>query len=65
MENKRLTTNDAARLIGVSPSSVLQYERTGRLTAERTLSGMRLFDGDEVRRFAAERTLRRARASAA
>jgi DNA-binding transcriptional MerR regulator len=51
----QLTTNDAARILGLAPATVLYYEKTGRLKAERTQSGIRLFDRVEVERFAKTR----------
>lgn len=53
-----LTTNDAARLIGVSPSAVRGYERDGLLCATRTASGMRFFKEADVRRVAEARAQR-------
>jgi predicted site-specific integrase-resolvase len=51
----KLTSNSAAQIIGVSPTTVIYYNKTGKLKAERTQSGIRLFDRAEVERFAAER----------
>jgi excisionase family DNA binding protein len=51
-----LTTSDAARLLGVSPDMVRCYERTGRLTALRTTSGVRLFRREDVEDFIAKRS---------
>ena len=50
-----LTTSDAARLLGLSPDMIRHLERTGRLHAQRTLGGMRLFDRDEVERIRMKR----------
>jgi len=48
------TTNDAARILKRAPATVLYYERTGRLKAERTESGVRLFRRADVERLALE-----------
>ena len=45
---EKLTTNDAAKILGKAGATVLYYERTGKLKAERTKSGLRLFDRAEV-----------------
>jgi DNA-binding transcriptional MerR regulator len=45
---EKLTTNDAAKILGKAGATVLYYERTGKLRAERTKSGLRLFDRAEV-----------------
>lgn len=50
--------NDVARILGVSPSTIRGYERDGLLRAARTASGTRLFDREDVQRFAAERAQR-------
>jgi excisionase family DNA binding protein len=52
---KLLTTADAARLLGVVPATVRQMERSGRLPAQRTTSGMRLFRRADVERLLADR----------
>lgn len=53
-----LSAADAARLLGVVPATVRQMERDGRLPAQRTMGGMRLFRGEDVERFLAERAVR-------
>lgn len=50
----KLTTNDAAKILNKAPATVLYYEKTGRLRAERTQSGIRLFDRADVEQFAQE-----------
>ena len=50
----KLTTNDSARILERAPATVLYYEKTGRLKAERTQSGIRLFNREDVERLAAE-----------
>lgn len=54
-----LSTADAARLLGVVPATVRLMERDGRLPAQRTAGGMRLFRLDDVERLVAERLIRR------
>ena len=54
-----LSVADAARLPGVVPATVRHMERSGRLPAERTAGGMRLFRREDVERLAAERGERR------
>jgi DNA-binding transcriptional MerR regulator len=58
-----LTTQDVARAADgeVCASTVRQWERTGKLPAIRTASGMRLFRRADVERVLADR--RRARAA--
>ena len=49
-----LTTSDAARLLKRSPDRVRDYEREGRLPAQKTRSGQRLFKVSDVERLAQE-----------
>lgn len=58
---KKLLTGDAARLLNVTPKTVHQLESKGSLTAERTTSGTRLFDEDDVKRLVRERAARKAK----
>ena len=51
-----LLTNDAARLLNVSPQTIRLWERTGRLPAVKTTRGVRLFDRRDVERLARERS---------
>lgn len=53
--NEKWTTNDVARALNVAPATVYYYCRLGRLKADRTKSGIRLFDRVEVERFAKSR----------
>jgi excisionase family DNA binding protein len=53
-----LTTADAARILGVVPATVRQLERNGRLAAQRTSSGVRLFQRSDVEQLARERATR-------
>ena len=50
-----LLTNDAALLLGVSPQTIRNWERLGRLHAVRTARGVRLFSRLDVERLARER----------
>ncbi len=50
-----LSVADAARLLGVVPATVRQMERDGRLPAQRTAGGMRLFRREDVERLVAQR----------
>lgn len=43
-----LTTSDAARVLGCAADTVRSYERIGRLKAQRTSKGHRLFQAKEV-----------------
>ncbi len=49
-----LTTNDAAKVLGKAPATVLYYEKVGRLTPKRTQGGIRLFPREQVERLASE-----------
>lgn len=48
-------TSEVARRFGVSPITVHLRERTGRLPALKTATGVRLFHRADVERFARER----------
>jgi len=50
-----LSAADAAWLLGVVPATVRQMERDGRLPAQRTAGGMRLFRREDVERLVAAR----------
>ena len=50
-----LGTVDVALIFKCSTEYVRQLERSGKLSAERTPSGRRIFRADEVERLAAER----------
>ena len=49
-----LTTSDAARVLNRSVDRVRDYEREGRLPAQKTRSGQRLFQARDVERLANE-----------
>lgn len=50
-----MTTGEAGRLLGLSPDMVRWLEREGRLPAQRTTNGLRLFRRADVEKLAAER----------
>lgn len=50
-----MTTSEAARVLGLSPDMVRWLEREGRLPAQRTTNGFRLFRRGDVEKLAAER----------
>ena len=51
----KIMTGGTARRLSLSEGRVRQLEAEGKLRAERTLSGVRLFDVDEVDALAAQR----------
>jgi DNA-binding transcriptional MerR regulator len=54
-----ILSSEAARICGVSTTSIHQWERSGRLQAQRTSQGVRLFALEDVKLLAAEREARR------
>ena len=50
-----LTTGEAARALGCSPDAVRLWEREGKLPAQRTPTGRRLFALSDVQELARER----------
>ena len=56
---KPLETKDAAKLLDISPERVRQLEREGTIRADRTASGTRLYDVDEVKQLAKERAAKK------
>jgi excisionase family DNA binding protein len=54
-----LLTIEVARILQLAPETVRLMERRGRLHAVKTARGVRLFDREEVERFARERERRR------
>lgn len=54
-----LTTSDAARLLNLAADTIRHLERSGRLPAVKTHSGMRLFNREDVLRLREERAKRR------
>jgi excisionase family DNA binding protein len=50
-QNSRLTIADAARLLGVSVSTLRNWDRQGKLTAHRhPINGYRMYDRAEIER---------------
>jgi hypothetical protein len=54
-----LTVGDAARILGKSPECIRGYERSGKLAAIKTQSGVRLFRRKDVERLAQQQTTER------
>lgn len=50
-----LTVADVSRILGVVPDTVRYMEKVGKLPAQRTSSGWRLFDPKDVERLRRER----------
>jgi hypothetical protein len=48
--NQPLTTADVARILKITPDGVLYLERRGKLRAQHTPSGQRIFQLDDVER---------------
>jgi len=59
MESEWLTPGEIAKLAGLGPDAVRNWERRGLLKATRTPSGRRLFRRRDVERFLAEREAKR------
>jgi DNA-binding transcriptional MerR regulator len=57
--SKLLGTLDVALRLGCSSENVRALERTGKLRAEKTPSGRRIFKDEDVERYARERELGR------
>ena len=51
--DKPLTTSEAAKKLGISPSSVRRLASRGQLEVERSKSGQRLFSKQSIEQFAA------------
>lgn len=51
-----LSTSDAAKILNVSPDMVRYLERRGKLPAQYTLAGTRIFRLEDVERLARERS---------
>jgi excisionase family DNA binding protein len=58
---KKMLVAEAAKVLDVTPATVRDMERRGELVAERTSSGVRLFDRADVDRLATARASRKAR----
>jgi DNA-binding transcriptional MerR regulator len=52
---EKLLTSDVAKLLNCTPANVRHLERVGRLYAEKTVTGVRLFDRNEVETLISER----------
>jgi len=52
VEEKFLLVSEAARILNRSAESVREYERSGKLPAHRSPSGVRLFRESDVQRLA-------------
>jgi DNA-binding transcriptional MerR regulator len=52
--SESIFVSEAARIIGVAPHTLRQWEKTGRLIPQR-IAGVRIYDRVEVERVAAER----------
>jgi excisionase family DNA binding protein len=59
-EETLLTVGDVARLFGVVPNTIRDWERQGRIQAQRTPGGVRVFRRGDLRRLEAELSKRRA-----
>jgi excisionase family DNA binding protein len=46
---------EAARVLGVAESTVRAWSDAGRLDVQRTAAGIRIFDREALKKFAAER----------
>jgi excisionase family DNA binding protein len=57
-ESPLLLTSDVAKILECSTDNVRLLERTGRLHAEKTEGGVRLFQRDAVEQFARQRAHR-------
>lgn len=53
-DSELLLTASVARIFGVTPATVRCWERSGRLPAARTTTGVRLFHRSDVERVALE-----------
>ena len=50
-ETEFYLVSGAARKLDVAPVTIRSWEKSGKLRAERTGSGFRIFRGEELRRF--------------
>lgn len=55
-----MTTQEVATRLGCSADNVRILERKGKLPAEKTQTGVRIFKSEDVDRFAAERSQKKA-----
>jgi excisionase family DNA binding protein len=57
--NDILSTNDASKLLNLTPEAVRLLERKGKLPAVRTPGGIRIFSRLDVEKLVAERAQRK------
>jgi excisionase family DNA binding protein len=55
MGDALLSTNDASKILQLTPESVRLLERSGKLPATRSAGGIRLFKREDVERLATAR----------
>ncbi len=55
MQSVLLTTGETAQLLGFTPEYVRRLEKAGKLSAQRTARGVRLFSRHELEKFRASR----------
>lgn len=55
MLSELLTSADVAKIAGVAPATVRWWEKSGKLKARKTTSGVRLFSRETVDRFVRRR----------
>jgi excisionase family DNA binding protein len=55
MNESLLSTGDAARLLGISAEYLRNLADSGRLPAERTVSGQRIFRSADIQEFQSKR----------
>jgi excisionase family DNA binding protein len=65
MAARLLGTTDVAHRLGCSAERVRQLEREGKLAAEKTPRGQRIFNAEDVERLATEREQRQKAKNAA
>lgn len=53
--SKLCVVSEAAAIVGCTPANIRALERAGRLQAERTSNGIRLFKREDIEAFAQER----------
>jgi DNA-binding transcriptional MerR regulator len=53
-----LLTSDVARILNCSPDYIRQFENAKQIIARKTENGVRLFDRNDVERFARKRASR-------
>ena len=61
MESEFMLTGEVSRETGAAGATVIWWERSGKLTALRTASGVRLFRRADVEKLVAERIAKKSR----